>query len=495
VRLWQQLGVGVVVVLVGAALARAQSPAHWPQWRGPQGTGAAPASCRPPVKWDAASNVKWKVPVPGDGTSTPVIWGDQIFVLAALPADGSAAPSGQTAPDRPPSDKKGPPPEERKKGPPPFGKGPPPFDKGKGPPPFEKGKGGFGKGPKGGRGGFGGSPPPTEAYQFVLLCYDRNTGKTLWQQVCRQEVPHEGFRPGDGSFAASSAVTDGEHVLAFFGSRGLYCFDLAGKRLWEKDFGDQRTRNGFGEGATPALHGNTVVVPWDHEDDDFIVALDKRTGDELWRQERDEPTGWSTPLVVEHQGQAQVILGGTNRVRSYDLATGKQLWECEGLTTNVIPTAVTKDGVVFITSGYQGYKLLAIRLGSTGDLTGTDAIVWRIDRDTPYVASPLLSGDRLYFFKSRESVLSCVDARTGKPYYTGQRIGDLGASVYASPVSAGGHVYLVGRNGTTVVIRDADQFEVVSTNVLDDPIDASPAVAGNELFLRSRQYLYCIGEK
>jgi outer membrane protein assembly factor BamB len=242
------------------------------------------------------------------------------------------------------------------------------------------------------------------------------------------------------------------------------------------------------------LHGNTLVVTFDHDREAFAVALDKRTGAELWRKSRDEKTGWSTPLIVEHDGNAQVITTATNRIRSYDLASGEQIWDHEGLTTNAIPSPVVKDGVVIATSGYQGNKLFAIRLGKTGDLTGTGAVVWSLNRDTPYVPSPLLAGNRLFFFKSNSGTLSCLDALTGKPHFSAQRIEGL-QTVYASPVAAGGHVYLVGRDGTAVVIKDADKFEVVSTNELDEGIDASPAVIGKELFLRGRQNLYCIADK
>lgn len=471
----------------------------WPQWRGPLGTGAAAKSANPPTTWSDTTNIKWKVRVPGDGTSTPIILGDKVFIQTAINPKGDAAPSQPRPGDRP----------EGKGSPP--GKGPPPGEKGAkgkkgfGPPKGEfNGKGppgGFGKGPpgafdKGPRSGKGPAmPPPTDPIQFVLICLDKQSGKTLWQTVCREEVPHEGFRPGEGSFAAPSAVTDGEHVYAFFGSRGLYCLDLAGKVKWEKDLGDQRTRNGFGEGATPGLFGNTIVVTWDHEEEDFIVALDKRTGSELWRKTRDEPTTWATPLIVEHNGKAQAIIPGTNRLRSYDLITGEQIWETEGLTLNAIPTAVTADGVVYATAGFQGSKLLAIKLGGTGDITGSSSILWRVDRDTPYVPSPLLSGNRLYFFKSNNAILTCLDIHTGKPFFAAQRIDGLGSMVYPSPVAGGGKVYLVGRNGTTVVIKDAEKLEILATNVLDEPIDASPAIIASELFLRGRQHLYCIAEK
>jgi outer membrane protein assembly factor BamB len=242
------------------------------------------------------------------------------------------------------------------------------------------------------------------------------------------------------------------------------------------------------------LFGNTIVVTWDHEGEDFIVALDKRTGGELWRQTRDEPTTWATPLIVEHSGKAQVIAPGTNRLISYDLGTGEKVWETEGLTLNAIPTPVTADGVVYATAGFQGSKLLAIKLGGKGDITGTESVLWRLDRDTPYVPSPLLSGNRLYIFKSNNAILTCLDIRTGKPLYSAQRVDGLGSMVYPSPVAAAGKVYLTGRGGTTVVIKDADQLEILATNVLSEPIDASPAIVGKEIFLRGRANLYCIAE-
>ena len=337
------------------------------------------------------------------------------------------------------------------------------------------------------------SEKPTEAYQFVILCVDRDSGKIQWQKVAREEVPHEGHHRDHG-FASASPVTDGEHVYAYFGSRGLYCYDLDGNLKWEKDFGDMQTRSGFGEGSSPALHGNTLVITWDHEGDDFVVALDKRTGKELWRKSRNEPTSWATPLIVEHEGKPQAVVNATERIRSYDLATGDVIWEAGGMTTNVIPTPVTGFGMVYALSGFRGASLQAIKLGRTGDLTDTDAIAWQHNKATPYVPSPLLSGDRLYFYSGNNGILSCFDAKTGKGHYQAQRIADLLGGVYASPIAANGRVYLVGRDGKTVVIKDAEQLQVLATNKLEDKFDASGAIAGKELFLRGHQYLYCISE-
>jgi outer membrane protein assembly factor BamB len=461
----------VVVSLFCAASISAQAAAadeNWGQWRGPLKTGAAPKA-DPPVKWGATEGVKWKVRIPGRGTGSPIVWGDQVFIQTAVPTGKKIAdyPSeipgsilaGQAQPERP-----------RPQGP--GGEAP-------------------GQGRRRGGGGFGGGgQKPTEEHQFVLMSLDRKSGEIKWQQVARQEVPHEGHHP-DHSFASASPVTDGEQVFAYFGSRGLYAYDMKGNPQWSKDFGDMRTKNVFGEGSSPALHGNVIVVNWDHEGEDFVVALDKKTGNELWRQPRDEDTTWTTPLIVEHNGAAQVIIAATRKIRSYDLKSGKQVWECGGLTPNAIPTPVAEGDMVYITSGFRGSALLAIRLGKTGDLTDSDAIVWRHNKSTPYVPSPLLYEGKLYFFSGNNNVLSCFDAKTGKPIFEEQRLEGV-QGVYASPVAANGRIYLVGRNGTTAVIKSSPKLEEIAVNRLNEKVDASPALAGQELFLRGHEHLYCL---
>ncbi len=481
--------------VAGLAAARADEPVgkeYWPQWRGPLATGVAP-SANPPTEWSETKNIKWKVKLPGHGSSTPVIWDNIVLIHAAIPVEkkeepakaadekeSDAAPAEAARPQRPQG--------ERPQGERPEGQRPDrerPDGPGRGEP------GRRGPGGPGGRGGFG-SVRPTQPHQFVVMALDRQTGKTLWQTKVKEELPHEGHHRDHG-FSSHSPITDGKHIVAYFGSRGLYCLDMQGNVLWSKELGRMRTRAGFGEGSSPALHGNTVVVNWDHEGDDFIAAFNKETGDEIWRNERDEPTSWSTPLVVEHDGRPQVVTSATNRVRSYDLASGTLVWECAGLTTNAIPSPVHADGVVYATSGYRGSALLAIKLGQTGDLTDTDSVLWKHNRSTPYVPSPLLYGNRLYFFKSNDATVSCFDATTGKALVDQERLSGL-RGAYASPIGAGDKVYLVGRNGTAMVIANADKVETLATNVLDEPIDASPAAVGKELFLRGRDSLYCIAE-
>ena len=428
----------------------------WPQWRGPLATGSSPTA-NPPTVWSESKNVRWKVPVPGEGSSTPIVWADRVFIQAAI--NNGKKSAAQISPAPVSQALAAPLPQQR----------------------------------RGGRGGFGGGAKPTEAYQFVLCCLDRKTGKTLWQKIAREVVPHEAHHPTEGFFACQSPITDGQHVYAYFGSEGLYCYDFEGNQIWSKDLGKMRILLGFGEGSSATLHKDRVIVNWDNEDDSFITALDKSTGKTLWKTPRDEKTTWATPLVVEFNGKAQVITAGTKKIRAYDVETGQLIWESKGLTRNVIPSPVYGDGVVYLTSGYQGNSLQAIRLGATGDLSNSDSILWTVNKKTPYVPSPLLYQGRIYLFSSNSEILSSFDAKTGKPLVDGQRVDGL-VGVFASPVAAADRVYLTGRNGAIVVIKASDKFEPVATNVLDDKFDASPAIAGNELFLRGRQSLYCIAE-
>jgi outer membrane protein assembly factor BamB len=329
-------------------------------------------------------------------------------------------------------------------------------------------------------------------YQYKLLAVHRSSGEITWQKTVREAVPAEDSHHQTATFASNTGITDGEHLYAFFGSQGLYCFDFDGNLKWEQDFGDMRTRHSFGEGSSPAIHGNTLVINWDHEGDSFIVALDKRSGKELWRKERDEPTSWSTPLIVESAGKQQVIVSASGKTRSYDLKTGDVIWECSGLGANVIPTPLFRDGVIYVASGHRSPAMQAIRLDKAkGDITGTDAVLWSIDRNTPYVASPLLYGDRLFLTKNREAILSCYNPVTGEIVYGPERLAGMG-SVYSSLVGVDNRIYISDLDGATMVIRNSSKFEPMATNVLDEGTAASVIVAGDVIYLRGHQHLYCI---
>jgi outer membrane protein assembly factor BamB len=411
---------------------------NWHHWRGPLATGAAPKA-NPPLQWDAKRNIKWKAPLPGRGASTPIVWGDLVFVLTAVDTGRKAEAKDLPRPDAR----------------------------------YEKR-----------------TRPPDTYHQFVVLAFDRHTGKLRWRQVAAERVPHEGHHDTH-SYAAGSPTTDGRYLYVSFGSFGVSCYDLAGKLQWQRDLGRMETRLGWGEASTPVVHGNTLLLNWDNEANSSLIALEARTGKTLWQVGRRELTSWATPLVVEHKGRAQVVMPGTNKVRSYDLATGKLVWERAGLTVNCIPSPVAYDGMAVCLSGYRGSACTAIRLDATGDVTGTDREVWTYDKGTPYVPSPLLVGHRLYFTAVNDPILTCLDVRTGKVLLDRKRLPRLD-SLYASPVAAAGRIYFVGRDGTTVVIEQGEAVKVLAVNRLNDPIDASPALAGKQLFLRSARFLYCI---
>jgi outer membrane protein assembly factor BamB len=329
-------------------------------------------------------------------------------------------------------------------------------------------------------------------HEWAVVAVNRRTGKIEWQKTARREVPHEGHHASHG-YASGSPVTDGERLWASFGSRGLYCYDLDGNLQWEKDLGDMTSRMGFGEGASPALAGDLLIVPWDHEAGSFVVALNKLTGEEVWRKTRDERQTWTTPLIVEGAGKMQAIIPASNRTRSYDVATGEVIWEAGGLTGNVIPMPVAGHGRVYVMSGFRGHSIQAIKLSSKGDVTDTDNIVWSVRRGAPYVPSPVLSGDRLYMTKGNDAYLSCLNAHNGEVHFQDQPLPGV-RGIYASPLAANGHLYIFGRDGTSVVVKDAPTFEVVSTNKLAEKIDASAAMVGRELFVRGHEHLYCISE-
>ena len=394
-------------------------------------------TANPPTEWSESKNIRWKVEIPGRGSASPIVWGDRVYVLSAVPV---AKDVGN---------------------------------------------------PHAPRGGL----PVRGLHRFVVMALDRKTGKVVWEQTARESEPHEASHNDNGTWASSSALTDGEHVIAPFESEGLYAYDMNGKLIWQKDLGDKFMRSTFGEGSTPALHKDRLFYVWDHQRESFIVALNKRTGDELWRVKRNEIDTWATPLVVEHGGGTQVIVPAMNRVVSYDAATGQVVWETAGLTMNVIPSPVHADGMVFLTSGFRGNSFKAIRLeGAKGDITNTPAVAWTMDRDTPYVPSPLVYQGVVYFLKTNSGLLTAVDARSGKPHYQVQRIEGV-PNVFASPVAAAGKIFIVGREGTTAVIKPGPTYEVIATNTLDDHFDASPALVDGEMFLRGVKSLYCVAEK
>jgi outer membrane protein assembly factor BamB len=411
---------------------------NWHHWRGPEVNGTAPKA-DPPIKWDAKTNIKWKVELPGRGSATPIVWGDQVFIVTSIKTDRTVERD-----QLPKLDAR-----------------------------FEKK-----------------TTRPTNYFQFVVLSYDRRTGKLLWRQKAVEAIPHEGHH-ATHSYAAGSPTTDGRFLYVSFGSFGIYCFDLAGKLQWQRDLGLLNTRLGWGEAVTPVIHGDSLLLNWDQEADSALICLEAKTGKTRWKTDRPERTSWNTPLVVEYKGKHQAIVNATSRIRSYDLETGKELWQCGGMTTNAIPSPVAAGGVVYVMSGYGQGNAVAIPLDATGDVTDTSKVLWKHSKGTPYVPSPLLLGDRLWFTHMNNALLTTLDIKTGKPILDRERL-EGQSSFYGSPVAAAGRVYLTDRAGTTLVLKQADKLEVLAVNRLDDPIDASPVLVGKQLFLRGEKYLYCI---
>ena len=417
----------------------AEAVRYWPQWRGPLSTGVAPYA-NPPVEWGKSKNIRWQVPMPGSGHSTPIVWGDRVFVTAAVPYGDVLAPRYSRAL------------------------------------------------------GSHDNLPVTYQHEFIVLALNRHNGEILWQRAVHKELPREGGHY-TASLASNSPVTDGEHLFAFFGSHGLYCLDLGGVVQWEKNLGQMQTKHGHGEGSSPTLYDDTLIINWDHEGQSFAVAFDKHTGRELWKVVREEVTSWATPIVAEHKGEPQVIISGTSRVRGYNLGTGNIIWECAGLSANIVASPVAADGMVYAGSSYDRRVLLAIRLdGAEGDITSSDQVVWSRRRGTPYVPSLLLYGEWLYFLRHYQGILSRVKAKTGQEMDGPFRLGGIG-NVYASPVGAANRLYITSRSGTTLVMSHEQNPRILAKNQLDDSFSASMAIAGCELFLRGEKYLYCIAEE
>ena len=416
---------------------------NWAQWRGPYETGIAPSG-NPPVQWSESSNIKWKSELPGIGHATPIIWENQIILLTAIQTDQKVDP-----------DKTG---EE------------------------QEGQDWM-------------NPKSTDyIHQFAVISLDRRSGQILWQTSVREELPYSHTHEF-GSWASNSPVTDGEFIYAYFGSHGLYCLNFEGGIIWERDLGRMEKHMSFGEGSSPALYKDKLIVLRDHQGQSMLHVLDKRTGKSLWEVERDEISSWSTPVVLEHEGSVQLITSASNKIRSYDLETGEVIWQCGGLTRNVIPTPLYADGLVYLMSGFRGNALLAIDLSrAKGEITGTDAIVWSYDQNCPYTPCPILMDGLLFFLKTNNGYLSCLDAKDGTEYYTSVKLEGI-KNIFTSPVGVKDRIYIAGTNGSFSVVKVGKTFELLSENTLDDTFFASPVILGNDLFLRGVKALYCVSEE
>jgi outer membrane protein assembly factor BamB len=416
---------------------------NWAQWRGPYDTGVAPAG-NPPLEWSETTNIKWKSEIPGIGHATPIIWEGKIILLTAVQTDQKFEP-----------DTTGEEQEERDWM----------------------------------------NPKSTDyIHKFVVISVDRTSGEIRWQTTVREELPYSHTHEF-GSWASNSPVTDGENIYAYFGSHGLYCLNFQGEILWERDLGRMEKVMSFGEGSSPTLYKDKLIVLRDHQGQSMLHVLDKSTGDILWEVKRDEVSSWSTPAVIEYKGSPQLVTSATNKIRSYNLENGEVLWECGGLTRNVIPSPIYADGMVYLMSGYRGNALLAIDLSkASGDITDSEAIVWRSDQNTPYTPNPVLMDGKIYYLKANNGYLTCVNAKDGTEYYSSQKLEGI-KNIFTSPVGVKDRIYVAGTNGVFSVVKHGEAFELLSENTLDDQFFASPVILGNTLFLRGVKALYCISEE
>jgi outer membrane protein assembly factor BamB len=406
----------------------------WLQWRGPLNNGMAQGDA--PLEWDERRNVRWRLQIPGRGHSTPIAVGGRLFLTTAVPT-------------------------------------------GKGTPPATPGRAG------------GGADGGLE-HRFEVMAVERASGRIAWQRVATVATPHEGYHRVYGSFASNSPVSDGTRVFAFFGSRGLYAYDLDGALIWQKDFGvKMRMDMAFGEGTPLTLHDGRLLLHFDHLDHGFLVMLDPASGREIWRVKRTEPYNWAAPFVAEYNGRRQIIMSGLT-VRSYDFATGALIWEAAGLGENTIPQPVQQGDLVFAMSGHTVKMLMAIRLGRTGKLTGTDAVVWSTARGASYTPSPVLHENRLYVLTD-SGQLSNFNATTGVPLYQQARL-PKPYNFKASPVGASGRLYLASEEEDVVVVQMGDTFKVLATNTMaGHSFIASPVILDGDIYLRSRTHLFRIG--
>jgi outer membrane protein assembly factor BamB len=435
----------VIVLLSSAALLSATAgAANWPQWRGPGGMGVSTEK-NLPVEWSATKNIKWKTAIAGRGHSSPVVWGNKIFLTTAI--EGDVVPGAKAVthvveggqvflhPDSVGADRK---------------------------------------------------------HTFKVLAVNADTGKVLWEQTAWEGTPYDN-RHRKSSFASATPVTDGSMVFAFFGSEGLYAYDMNGKLAWKADLGKLGTV-GMGTGTSPILHENLIILQCDEEMGaaSFLVALNKKTGKEVWRVARKVQVSWSTPILVSTAKRAELITIGNEAVISYDPATGKELWRHKGVESNAIPSPVANQDMVFVSAGFPAKIAMAIRLGASGDLTNSPNVLWKYAKGTAYVPSPILYDDYLYLTTDR-GILTCLDAKTGEVKYEGGRI-PIPATFTASPVAFEGKILLTSEDGDTFIVKAGPKHEILGTNSVGEPVYASPAVSGQRIFIRGEKNLYAIGK-
>jgi outer membrane protein assembly factor BamB len=443
VAMHRLLTMSLALSMAGGAADLPESK-QWAQFRGPGSAGVADDPALP-EKWSQTENVAWKTAIPGVGWSSPIIWGDRIFVTAAI---GSAD--------------------------------------------AEKPKKGL---------YFGGErKAPTDEHRWMVYAVDFKTGKIVWEREAARGVP--GQKHLKNSYASETPVTDGQRVYVTFGNVGLYCYDFSGKLLWSQTAKPVATRYGWGTAASPVLdHGRLYIVN-DNDDHSYLQSLDAKTGKVIWSVDRTEKTNWATPYIWSHDGKKEIVTPGTGRVRSYDL-DGKLLWEFGGMSSISIPTPFSSHGLLYITSGYVGDQVrpvYAVKPGARGDLTlaagetSNSGIAWYLPQAGPYNPSPLVYGDYYYTLLDR-GFLTAHEAATGKEVYGKQRLDPAAGAFTASPWAANGKLFLLSEDGDTFVVQAGAEYKLIGKNSLDEMCMATPAIARGSIVIRTASNLYRIAKE
>ena len=438
------LGIGLGLPSV-RDLSAASANDNWPRFRGQQ-AGVADDDPALPETWSQTENVRWKIPVPGLGWSSPIVWDDLIVVTSVV----SEAP---------------------------------------------------GLGPRIGL--YDGHSTPgisTAEHRWMVLGIDFNDGHIRWEREVHRAAPPIG-KHGKNSYASETPVTDGDRIYVYFGGIGLFSFDMDGEPIWSAPMDSLETRAGWGTAASPVVHEDRIYVVNDNESQSFIAAFDTATGSEVWRVDRDEGSNWSTPFVWQNSVRTEIVTTGTDKVRSYGL-DGELLWELRGMTWITAPTPFAEHGLLYISSGFLGdavRPVYAVRPGAVGDITLADDstrneyIAWSNPKLGTYSTSALVYGDLYYTLLDRGFFL-CHDARTGGELYTRRRIARRATAFSASPWAYNDKIFALSEEGETFVMRAGPEFEVIGSNVLDEMTLATPAVAHGSLIIRTASQLYRIAE-
>jgi outer membrane protein assembly factor BamB len=437
----------VVSFLFAGLISEPILAGNWPQFRGPNINGIVSDS-QVALEWASDKNIRWKTALPGTGWSQPVVWGNRIYITAAETENQKKPKGGENDP---------------------------------------------------GPGILLGSPPPNVVYRHKVLCLDGATGKILWQITAHEGKPRI-VTHRNNTYASETPVIDGERIIAYFGMTGLFALDLSGKLLWNKDIGAYPMQFGWGTGSSPILYNGRVFLQCDNEKSSFVIALDVKTGNEIWRIDRDEKSNWCSPYIWKNSQRTELVCAGGKRIRSYNPDDGRLLWELKANGRTAV-TPIGNDEMIFVDSedritGVRG-SITAVRAGASGDISlasgepSSDSVAWTISLNLPRIASPLLLDNHLYVFAQQGGFVHCYDAATGAERYS-QRLSGI-SGFTSSPIVANGRIYCIDEAGTTVVLKPGSTFEILARNVLEgETFWSSPAVIGDDLLFRGTDCLYCI---